>query len=51
MCIRDRVMTLAVFLFDWRVGLLIIAGLAVYYAVNHALQMKSEHTFGWISSA
>ena len=38
------VMTLAVFLFDWRVGLLIIAGLAVYYAVNHALQSKSEQT-------
>ena len=38
------VMTLAVFLFDWRVGLLIIAGLAVYYAVNHALQLKSEQT-------
>ena len=38
------VMTLAVFLFDWHVGLLIIAGLAVYYAVNHALQMKSEQT-------
>lgn len=38
------VMTLAVFLFDWRVGLLIIAGLAIYYAVNHALQSKSEQT-------
>ena len=38
------VMTLAVFLFDWRVGLLIIAGLAVYYAANHALQMRSEQT-------
>ena len=38
------VMTLAVFLFDWRGGLLIIAGLAVYYAVNHALQLKSEQT-------
>ena len=38
------VMTLAVFLFDWRVGLLIIAGLAVYYAANYALQMKSEAT-------
>ena len=37
-------MTLAVFLFDWRVGLLIIAGLAIYYAVNRALQMKSEQT-------
>ena len=37
-------MTLAVFLFDWRVGLLIIAGLAVYYAANHALQMRSEQT-------
>ena len=38
------VMTLAVCLFDWRVGLFIIAGLAVYYAANHALQMKSEAT-------
>lgn len=38
------VMTLAVFLFDWRVGLFIIAGLAVYYAVNHALQIRSEQT-------
>ena len=38
------VMTLAVFLFDWRVGLFIIAGLAVYYAVNHALQIRSEKT-------
>jgi len=38
------VMTLAVFLFDWRVGLFIIAGLAVYYAANHALQMRSEQT-------
>ena len=35
------VMTLAVFLFDWRV---ISAGLAVYYAVNHALQIRSEQT-------
>ena len=38
------VMTLAVFLFDWRVGLFIIAGLAVYAAVNHALQRASEKT-------
>ena len=38
------VMTLAVFLFDWRVGLLIVAGLAVYYFVNRALQTKSEKT-------
>ena len=38
------VMTLAVFLFDWRVGLLIVAGLAVYYFVNRALQTKSEQT-------
>ena len=38
------VMTFAVFLFDWRVGLLIVAGLAVYYGVNHALQIKSEQT-------
>ena len=38
------VMTLAVFLFDWRVGLLIVAGLAVYYFVNRAMQAKSEQT-------
>ncbi len=38
------VMTLAVFLFDWRVGLLIVAGLLLYYCVNHTLQVKSEKT-------
>ncbi len=38
------VMTLAVFLFDWRVGLFIIAGLLIYYCVNHALQRRSEKT-------
>ena len=38
------VMTLAVFLFDARVGLLIAAGLAVYYLVNRALQRRSEET-------
>ena len=38
------VMTLAVFLFDWRAGLWIVAGLAVYYFVNHALQVRSEKT-------
>ena len=38
------VMTLAVFLFDWRVGLLIAAGLLLYYAVNRALQTRSEQT-------
>ena len=38
------VMTLAVFLLDWRVGLLIVAGLLLYYVVNHALQRKSEET-------
>ena len=38
------VMTLSVFLFDWRVGLLIVAGLVIYYFVNHALQLKSEKT-------
>ena len=37
-------MTLAVFLFDWRVGLLIIAGLLIYCLVNHALQRRSEKT-------
>ena len=38
------VMTLVMFLFDWRVGLLIIAGLLIYCFVNHALQHKSEKT-------
>lgn len=38
------VMTLAVFLFDWRVGLLITVGLVIYYFVNHALQRRSEKT-------
>ena len=38
------VMTLAVFIFDWRVGLFIIAGLAVYYFINRALQKKSAKT-------
>ncbi len=38
------VMTLAVFLFDWRAGLLIAAGLVVYYYVNHSLQTASQQT-------
>lgn len=38
------VMTLAVFLFDMRVGLVILAGLLVYYYLNRALQKKSEQT-------
>ena len=38
------VMTLAVFCFDWRVGLLIIAGLLLYAVVNHALQIASQKT-------
>ena len=38
------VMTLAVFLFDWRVGLFIVAGLLLYYFVNHGLQLASEAT-------
>ena len=38
------VMTLAVFLFDARVGLLIAAGLIVYALVNRALQKRSEQT-------
>ena len=37
-------MTLAVFAFDRRVGLLIAVGLVLYYFVNRALQAKSEHT-------
>ena len=42
--VSTAVMTLAVFLFDWRVGLLIVAGIIIYYFVNHALQVKSEKT-------
>ena len=38
------VMTLAISLFDWRVGLMIIAGLLIYSFVNRALQHKSEKT-------
>ena len=38
------VMTLAVFLFNWRVGLFIVAGLLLYYFVNHGLQLASEAT-------
>lgn len=38
------VMTLAVFLLDWRVGLLIAAGLVCYCLVNHALQVRSQQT-------
>lgn len=38
------VMTLVVFAFNWRVGLLIAAGLVIYCFVNHALQMKSRRT-------
>lgn len=38
------VMTFAVFLFEWRAGLLIVCGMVVYYLVNRALQVKSEKT-------
>lgn len=38
------VMTLAVFLFEWRAGLLIICGMVFYYLVNRALKVKSENT-------
>ncbi len=38
------VMTLAVFLFDWRAGLLILAGLVIYCLINHVLQTRSEKT-------
>ena len=38
------VMTLAVSLLDWRVGLLIICGLVIYCFVNHALQVRSKKT-------
>ena len=42
--VSTAVITLAVFLFDWRVGLLIVGGVALYYLVNHALQRRSEQT-------
>lgn len=38
------VMTLAVFLLDWRVGLLIAVGLVLYYFVNRTLQARAEDT-------
>ena len=37
-------MTLAVLLLDWRVGLLIVAGLVIYYLINRSMQAKSEKT-------
>lgn len=42
--VSTAVLTLAVFLFDWRVGLLIVAGVVIYYFVNHALRKKSKQT-------
>ena len=38
------VMTLAVCLYDWRVGLWIMVGLLAYFLVNHVLQLASEKT-------
>ena len=38
------VMTLAIFRFDTRVGLAILAGLLAYFFLNRALQKKSEQT-------
>ncbi len=38
------VMTLAVFILDWRVGLWIVFGLTVYCCINHALQTASKET-------
>ena len=45
------VMTLAIFIFDLRVGALILLGLVVYGLVNHALQRKSERTTAKKSAA
>lgn len=38
------VMTLAVFVFDLRVGIFIAAGLFIYYLINKAMQSASEKT-------
>ena len=38
------VMTLALFFFDIRVGIFIIAGLTLYFGVNRAMQAKSKQT-------
>ena len=40
------IMAIALFFFDWRIGLLIVAGLVIYYFANHALQLKSEKITG-----
>ena len=42
--VSTAVITLAVFLFDWRVGLLIVGGVALYHLVNRALQHRSAQT-------
>ncbi len=36
------VITLMVFIFDWRIGLIIVAGLVIYYLMNTLLQKKSH---------
>lgn len=40
------IMAITLFFFDWRIGLLIVAGLVIYYFANHALQLKSEKITG-----
>lgn len=42
--ISTIVVTLMVFFFDWRIGIFILAGLAVYYIVNFMLQKHSKES-------
>ena len=40
--ITTLIITLAVFMFDWRIGLLILIGIMLYFAVNDHLRKKSR---------
>ena len=40
--LNTAVITLMLIFFDWRIGLLLIAGLAVFFAINNGMMKRSE---------
>ena len=40
--LNTAVITLMLLFFDWRIGLLLIAGLAVFFAINNGMMKRSE---------
>lgn len=40
--LTTAIITLAVLIYDWRIGLLIIAGILIFFAVNALMQKKSQ---------